>query len=397
MFAMKNVFATLLILQCCVASAEDKRAQYPAFLQNSYVGFHVGYVDYRFSNSQLEDGVHAQFVQIPHLGVRAFLFGHEFNQYFSAQITYMRPVQWVHYRDINGDAGSHSVWMNLAGLTAKPRLPLTKDISLYGEGGLGIITRKGFDLGEAAALKDANYAAVLWGGGLQYRLNANWNLEAGITSSPAHNSARQPRTSFFSGGINYTIHALSEEQVERNSSSAFVFPKNVFQIGYTTDAFGYGVNDFVSKGAVPVFWAADVQIAQGLSANYQRNIFHTRRLFSLDWGAGLASWRSRTNRQQFSTASLYPILRFTVLRARPLDLYFNYSLAGPTFISRTVIDNRQTGRQFTFQDFMGGGIFLGRKRNINAEIRIAHYSNGNLFPRNPGVTVPLSFFVGYSY
>src|SRR5438270_201658 len=167
-----TVFAMLLVLQCCVASAQDSRAQYPAFLKNSYIGFHVGYIDYRFSNSQLENGLHAESVQVPHLGVRAFLFGHNFNPYFSAQISYMRPVQWVHYQNVEADGGSHSVWMNLAGLTAKSRLPVTKNVSLYGEGGLGIITRKGFEIDGAPALKDANYAAVLWGGGLQYKLSA---------------------------------------------------------------------------------------------------------------------------------------------------------------------------------------------------------------------------------
>jgi len=35
--------------------------------------------------------------------------------------------------------------------------------------------------------------------------------------------------------------------------------------------------------------------------------------------------------------------------------YFNYSLAGPTFISKTTIDTNETGKQFTFQDFMGVG------------------------------------------
>jgi hypothetical protein len=41
------------------------------------------------------------------------------------------------------------------------------------------------------------------------------------------------------------MHALPDEQVERNSSTGFIFAKNIFQIGYTTDAFGYGANDFV--------------------------------------------------------------------------------------------------------------------------------------------------------
>ena len=41
------------------------------------------------------------------------------------------------------------------------------------------------------------------------------------------------------------------------------------------------------------------------------------------------------------------------LRSKSQDIYFNYSLAGPTFISKTTIDTNEIGKQFTFQDFMG--------------------------------------------
>lgn len=153
------------------------------------------------------------------------------------------------------------------------------------------------------------------------------------------------------------MRPLSVEEVERNSDVRIVFPKNLVQIGYVTDALGYSVNDFVSRGAVPVFWAADVRVGHGLSLNYARNVFHTRRIFALDWGADFSSWRSKRNGEQFFTASVYPVLRFFALRSRSQDLYFNYSLAGPTFISRTTIDANETGKQFTFQDFMGCGDF----------------------------------------
>ena len=124
--------------------AQDQPAQYPRFLENSYVGVQLGYIGYSFSSSQLQPGFQAQSISVPHLAARVFLVGHEFNKYFSAQISDMRPVQWVEYRNVNGDQGRHSVWMNVAGLTAKARLPLTKTVSAYGEGGLGIVTRKGF-------------------------------------------------------------------------------------------------------------------------------------------------------------------------------------------------------------------------------------------------------------
>src|SRR5262249_49390805 len=135
----------------------------------------------------------------------------------------------------------------------------------------------------------------------------------------------------------------------------------------------------------------------GFSVNYQRNIFHTRKVFALDWGATAGFWKSRKNADKFFTISLYPVLRFTALHIKPFDLYFNYSVAGPTFISKFIIDSLETGKKFTFQDFMGMGIFAGKKRKWNAELKIAHFSNGNIYPRNAGVKVPLSFTAGICF
>ncbi len=387
----------LLFVSYPDAFSQDTRAQYPRILSDSYLGLNVGYIDYRFRDARMEPGFGVQDIRVPHLAVGALLFGHEFNQYVSAQVSYMRPVEWVEYQSVNGDLVDHSVWMNIAGLTAKARIPMTGSLSAYGEGGLGLITRKGFEISGAPAVKDANYASVLVGGGLQYRITEKWDLVAGINWSPSHAQVRQPSTSFYSAGLRYTMRSLSAEQVERNSNTGLIFPKQVLQAGYTTNALGYAVNDFVSKGAVPVFWAADVQVSRGFSLNYVRNVFHTRRIFSLDWGAGASISRGQREGQYFATTSIYPVFRFTAVRTQPADFYFNYSLAGPTFISRTTIDNTDTGRRFTFQDFMGLGMFLGQKKNTNAEIRISHYSNGNIFPRNPGVTVPITVIVGHSF
>jgi hypothetical protein len=171
----------------------------------------------------------------------------------------------------------------------------------------------------------------------------------------------------------------------------------MIQAGYTTNALGYGVNNFVSKGAIPVFWSGAAQVEKGFSLNYQRNIFHTRKVFSLDWGAGVSYWQSRKNKEKFYTISLYPVFRFTVLRLKSADFYFNYSFGGPAFISKRIIEGMNTGEKFTFQDFMSIGFFTGKKRNLNAEVRIAHYSNGNIFPQNNGVMIPLTLSLGYSF
>ncbi|HEY6953905.1 MAG TPA: acyloxyacyl hydrolase, partial [Flavisolibacter sp.] len=101
--------------------------------------------------------------------------------------------------------------------------------------------------------------------------------------------------------------------------------------------------------------------------------------------------------ESFQSISVYPVLRFTAIRNKIADCYFFYSVAGPTFISRITIDNQNTGSHFTFRDFMGIGSYIGNRKLFNFEMNIGHFSNGNLFPNNGAVKIPLSFVVGYSF
>jgi|CXWL01.1.fsa_nt_gi hypothetical protein len=390
------LIAAIIFLTNFFAAAQpgEKRIQYPWGLKNSYFGINMGYINYPFSSAQLEPGFTAESVTIPHIAPRLILFGHQFNKYLSAQISYMRPVGWVTYNNINGDKTTHSVWMNVGGLTLATQVPIHKKLSLFAEAGLGIITRSGFEIDYQPVVKDAAYATFLFGGALQYHVNRKWDLQLSTTWSPAHAKEKQPHTIFYSAGFNYHLKELSNDKVESNIKSGYYFAKHFIQAGYTTNAMGYGVNDLFSK-KLPFFWGGAAHLKQGFSLNYQRNIFHARKVFSLDWGAGIGYWKSKMKDDNFFTLSAYPVLRFTAFRSKRTDLFFEYSVAGPTYISKTIIDEEKTGKKFTFQDFMGMGIFTGKKKNLNAGIRIIHFSNGNIFSQNDGVKVPLTFSLGY--
>ena len=379
------------------AIAQDTRTQYPHVLSKAYIGVDVGYINYKFSNAELNPGFKTENIGVPHTAVRITLFGYRFNKYLSAELNYMRPVLWVRYHDINGAPYDLPVYMNLATVVLKPRIPIGKNFSLNGEFGLAVVTRKGMDIDGTVVMNDASYVSVSVGGGFYYHLNKKWDIGLHASYSPSNHSVPQPATTFYSAGFKYNMHPLPEEVVKRNAESKYIFPRNLVQIGFATNEFGYGVNDFFSKGSVPVFWGGNAHVASGISVHYQRNIFHTRKVFSLDWGSSVSFWKSQQSDEKFFTFSLYPLLRFTLIRTKPLDVYLNYSVAGPSYISRTTIDSMQTGKQFTFQDFMGMGMYAGKKRKFNFEMRIAHYSNGNLFPDNDGVKVPLSFNVGLSF
>jgi lipid A 3-O-deacylase PagL/Ig-like domain-containing protein/outer membrane protein with beta-barrel domain len=380
------------------ASGQTQRARTSRFLSNSYVGLEIGSIGYSFSNAQLQPGFQAQSVQVPHLATRFVLLGHEFNKYFSGQVSELISSHPVVYQNVNGDLGSHDLWMNnIAGFTVKGRLPLGKRWSLFGEGGLGVVARNGFTVKQSTALNSANYATFLFGGGLDYRFNDHWDLPTGVIVAPGQAAGKQPTAVFFSGGFNYTMRRVPAEPAEEDSRNGPLWPKNIVQIGYITDALGFGVNDFFSKGKVSIFWHGSIEIRSGLSVNYQRNLFHTRRFFAIDWGADVSSWKSRINGERFYTASVYPVLRIPLIRTNPVEFYFSYSLAGPSLITTTNVDNQKIGKLFTFQDYMSTGFYLGRKRRVTGEVRIAHYSNANLFTQNPGLTIPLGFYFGSTF
>ena len=378
------------------AKSEDTRTQYPAFMANSYFTFDVGRIGYVFSGDQLEPGFKAASVDVPGLAVRVDLFGHHFTKHLSVQATYMRPAQFVAYHNVNGGEATRQVLTAYAGLTLVWEVALNARVSAYGEAGGGVTSRSGFEIDGKTALQSAHYAAGLLGAGLAYHAKPNIDVIFGATYSPGRKSLIQPSTRLYMSGIRYHMRPLPAATVEDNRRAGFAFPTSVVRLGYTTNLLTYGLNTFFSR-KVPIFWNGNVETRRGFTLDYERNVFHTRKVFAFDLGASASYWTSNGNREIFRTLSVYPLFRFFVARIQPADVYFGYSLAGPTFISRTMIDAQDTGERFTFQDFMGVGAFFGKTRRMNAELGIKHFSNGNIFTRNASIKVPLTLTLGLAF
>lgn len=390
---LRTIFSLAILLQGFFVFAQDDRGQYPLLLRNSYIDFNLGYIDYPFSNSQLLPGSRAESIDVKHLGMR-ILLGHRFNKYLSAQIGYMKPLKQLVFENVDGDHSNHTVWMHEGTFTVVPNLPLSKNFSIFGEAGLAVVTRRGFEINDVFIIDDTTYGAFLFGGGVEYQLNKNWDLVANALYSPAKEKFNQPYTIFYSGGVRFNLIPLPADVVEQNATSPFIFPRNILQIAYSTNVMGYSLNNFFSHS---IFFGGRAEVADGVWARYQRNVFHTRKIFSLDIGSSFGYWKTDISDEDFFTISAFPLFRLTFLHSKPADMFFQYSIAGPSYISRINIDGHDTGEHFTFQDFMGVGVFFGSKRNFTAEVNLNHYSNGNIFPHNDAVKVPLSFSVGYCF
>ena len=134
------------------------------------------------------------------------------------------------------------------------------------------------------------------------------------------------------------------------------------------------VGNFESFG-IPVFWVGQVKAKHAFSITYQRLIYRSEKVFSLDWGASVTAFQSELTSENVMAFSIFPVLRFYLLRKKEFDFYANYSLIGPTYITKSNIDGFESGPKITYQDTMGFGVFFGKDRKYNFELRIMHYSN----------------------
>lgn len=399
---MGIVFTGMLLLLSQDVKAQDQRAQLPEAVQQSYVELSLGNIHYPYTAAQLQPDYDLLGLSIPHTAVRLVLAGYQFNSHLSAQITYMRPVRFVEYtyrHRIHGYATSSTIHTNTGGITMKYRIFPDQHFSLYAEAGLGVLTRRGIfdEVSRQDVVKSATYASYLLGAGFQVHLDKSLGLQLCYNYSPAVASRQQPYTLFVGAGLSYYPQARSHHQMHRFAERKYQHPRQWLQAGITHRILGYGANYLVSQGPVPIFWGGDAQVRQGASLQYQRNIYHAARFFSMDWGMNASIWQSRVRKEWMYTFSIYPAFRFHFLRTQKLDAYFFYVVAGPTYISRRELDDYQIGEHFTFVDNMGIGIFTGPARRLNAELRIGHYSNGNLFDQNPGVMIPPSVNIGFVF
>ena len=378
------------------AAADDHRTQFPLFMRDSYVTLRGGWIGYLFSSTQLEPGFAAESIEKPRPAVRLDFFGHHFTKNLGAQVTYMRPGQFVEYNDINGKNGNHPVSNAYAGVTFVWEQPFADKLSAYLEGGYGVTSRSGIVIAGKTALQPAFYGSALVGGGLTYTWTPAFDVLLGATYSPGRQAFQQPSTRMYTLGLRYNLRELPAATVAENRDAGFFFPANMVRVGFSTNLLGYGVNDVFSKWVV-IFWGGHVETQQGLSLEYEHPVFHTKKVFEFDFGASASIWKTDLKNETFRTVSAYPLARFYFLRNESTDAYFSYSIAGPTYISDYMLDDLNTGSKFTFQDMMGVGAFFGTPRRINAEISIKHFSNGNLATSNAGIKIPLTFKIGWVF
>jgi len=405
---MKKLFVLIAVLffsSDFYSQEKQQKTKFTNFLANSYYSLNFGGIFYPFSNDNLIEGYQTETFSRNWFSGR-LLLGHKLSEEVSVQFGTMRPASWFKYDNVNNIGYERSVWINAWSLSLKKDVKLQEKTSFYVEAGVANLTRFGFAINDKVIYDDAHYASLIYGFGFQYRLSKKWRLSANGTFLPKSTKYNQPSISQASLGFEYHLQQVDDKTADKNATNEYFFPTNIFQVSYGTGEIGFGFNqffgmslpvgDFESFG-IPIFWVGEVKAQHAISLTYQRLIYRSEKIFSLDWGVSATYFQSREGKTDVFAFSIFLVLRFYLMRKKEYDFYANYSIIGPAFISKADIDGFKSGPKTTFQDTMGFGVFFGEKRKYNIELRIMHYSNGNIFTRNDGVAIPLQLTLGKTF
>ena len=409
--SMKSIYFRLVVIVICVPSiffgqdlkqTKVLKTQLSPFLSKTYFNFNLGGIYYPYSNANLNPGYTSSNTKMNPFSGR-FLLGYKLNEQMAVQFGVMRPASWFKYEDVEYSGQESSVWVNMWSLSFKNNFKLSAKTDWYAELGLGNLTRVGFYDDDIPIYDNAHYMTAVFGTGIQHTISDKWDFIFNLTYLPKYDKHNQPFTFQSTVGAVYNLKQVPKDIAQTyNNNTDYFFPKHFLQMGYGSGELGFFTNRFFSMQAkvgnfeslgLPVFWHGDVMAQSTFSLTYQRTAFRTERYFSLDWGASFTYFHSYNNSDVYAL-SLFPVLRFYLWRPKPFDFYTYYSLIGPTYISKSDIDSLGTGPKFTYQDFMGIGFFFGKSRSYNFDVRIMHYSNGNIFYNNAGVAIPLIFNLG---
>mgnify|MGYP003316217875 CR=1 FL=1 len=151
----------------------------------------------------------------------------------------------------------------------------------------------------------------------------------------------------------------------------------------------------------PLFWSASTKVDTGWVLMYEQTIYHNKRFFSLDAGSNASYWHVNAHGNTQPAQSLYTLSGFLSMhvwipmsRVHP---YLYYSVAGPTLMSDSQFSTTRFSNDFSFQDQLGIGILFNKKPNIDLALKMIHYSNGDVFPINGGIDVPVVVSLGIRF
>ena len=139
----------------------------------------------------------------------------------------------------------------------------------------------------------------------------------------------------------------------------------------------------------------DKGVERGYMALYEHVILDTMGTFSIHAGGNVARWTSAND--QIVTGSAFLSGRMWVLHLLFIHPYVEYSIFGPTLVSKESFGDLKFQSNFLFQNFFGVGVDIGEGTGFSIDLKTIRYYESQNFHPNDGFRVPIIASVGFLF
>lgn len=146
--------------------------------------------------------------------------------------------------------------------------------------------------------------------------------------------------------------------------------------------------NFIKNGDNP-------SVEKGVMILYERKLLDLAGFVSAYVGCNLARWRMAQD--QIFTTSAFLSCRLWLLHLPFAHTYAEYSVFGPTLLSKEHFHDQTFGTNFLFQSFYGAGVELGEGRGFSIDLKIVRYTKTSEPTADYSIYVPILVSMGYLF
>ncbi|MCH9617249.1 MAG: hypothetical protein SP4CHLAM5_07720 [Chlamydiia bacterium] len=154
--------------------------------------------------------------------------------------------------------------------------------------------------------------------------------------------------------------------------------------------------DHVYRPRKPLMWNARLKVDRSIMMGFEQPIYAYKKHIELYSGISCGYMQTLRNYQDtIGVVSAYLLARLYIFRSDIFNGYFIYSPAGPSLLTKAKFASTSFSNNFVFQNQFGIGASIGKNAETEFFLKLYHYSNGDIFPINGGIDIPL--VIGMSF
>jgi hypothetical protein len=148
----------------------------------------------------------------------------------------------------------------------------------------------------------------------------------------------------------------------------------------------------------PLMWSAKLKVDRAVIIAYEKQIYSLSSYLEFYGGVSFGFLQKITEvEDKAQVTGGYLLTRLYFLNKKNLKLFFLWSPAGPSLLSKNKFSSTEFSNRFVFQDQFGIGGRVKGDKEYEIFAKLYHFSNGSLFPINGGIDIPLLVGMGVRF